>query len=108
MAVYAKRFVEAGGGLFVAVGARATWSTDVDMLPASLQAPVDRSRGDAARIGALEYGHPVFEPFRAPRSGDFATARIYGYRSVTPAADAQVLARFDGGAPALLERRVGA
>jgi hypothetical protein len=27
---------------------------------------------------------------------------------VTPAADAQVLARFDGGAPALVERRVGA
>jgi Mg-chelatase subunit ChlD len=101
------RFVEGGGGLFVAVGSRATWSQDVDLLPAVLQAPVDRTRGDAARIGALEYGHPVFEPFRAPRSGDFAAARIYGYRTVMPAADAQVLARFDGGAPALLERRVG-
>ncbi len=103
-----QRFVEGGGGLFVAVGSRATWSPDVDVLPAALEAPVDRTRGDAARIGALEYGHPVFEPFRAPRSGDFATARIYGYRTVTPAADAQVLARFDGGAPALVERRIGA
>jgi hypothetical protein len=90
-----------------AVGSRATWSQDADILPAVLQGPVDRTRGDAARIGALEYGHPVFEPFRAPRSGDFAAARIYGYRTVMPAADAQVLARFDGGAPALLERRVG-
>jgi hypothetical protein len=103
-----QRFVEGGGGLFVAIGSRATWSQDVDILPAALQAPVDRTRGDAARIGALEYGHPVFEPFRAPRSGDFAAARIYGYRTVMPAADAQVLARFDGGAPALLERRIGA
>ena len=103
-----QRFVEGGGGLFVAIGSRATWSQDVDVLPAVLQAPVDRTRGDAARIGALEYGHPVFEPFRAPRSGDFAAARIYGYRTVMPAADAQVLARFDGGAPALLERRIGA
>jgi hypothetical protein len=102
-----QRFVEGGGGLFVAVGSRATWTQDADILPAVLQAPVDRTRGDAARIGALEYGHPVFEPFRAPRSGDFAAARIYGYRTVMPAADAQVLARFDGGAPALLERRVG-
>jgi aerotolerance regulator-like protein/VWA domain-containing protein len=102
-----QRFVEGGGGLFVALGSRATWSQDVDILPAALQAPVDRTRGDAARIGALEYGHPVFEPFRAPRSGDFAAARIYGYRTVMPAPDAQVLARFDGGAPALLERRVG-
>ena len=103
-----QRFVEGGGGLLVAVGARATWAQDVDILPAALQAPVDRTRGDAARIGTLEYGHPVFEPFRAPRSGDFAAARIYGYRNVEAVPDAQVLARFDGGAPALLERRVGA
>jgi hypothetical protein len=100
-------FVERGGGLFVAFGPRATWATDVDVLPALAQAPVDRSRGDAARVGALEYTHPVFEPFRAPRSGDFAAARIYGYRAVEPAMGSQVLARFDGGAPALIERRVG-
>jgi len=49
----------------------------------------------------------VFEPFRAPRSGDFAAARIYGYRSVEPVPSAQVLARFDAGAPALVERRTG-
>jgi hypothetical protein len=108
MARRLQRFVEGGGGLLVAIGSRATWSQDVDILPAALQAPVDRTRGDAARIGALEYGHPVFEPFRAPRSGDFAAAKIYGYRNVMPAADAQVLARFDGGAPALVERRIGA
>jgi hypothetical protein len=101
------RFVEEGGGLFVALGARASWPQDVDVLPAVLQAPVDRTRGDAARIGALEYGHPVFEPFRAPRSGDFAAARIYGYRAVEPSPMTQVLARFDAGAPALLERRTG-
>ena len=69
--------------------------------------PVDRTQGPAARLGALEYGHPVFEPFRAPRSGDFSGARFYGYRAVTPAAGAQILARFDDGAPALLERRIG-
>ena len=103
------RFVEAGGGLFVAVGSRATWPQDVDVLPAALEAPVDRTRGDtAARLGTLEYGHAVFEPFRAPRSGDFAGMRFYGYRGVAPAESAQVLARFDGGAPALLERRLGA
>ena len=100
-------FVERGGGLFVAFGPRATWAGDAGVLPATAQAPVDRSRGDAARVGALEYTHPVFELFRAPRSGDFAAARIYGYRTVMPADGAQVLARFDGGAPALLERRVG-
>ena len=68
---------------------------------------VDRTQGEAARIGALEYGHAVFEPFRGPRSGNFATALVYEYRKVTPGKEAQVLARFDGGSPALLERRVG-
>ena len=45
------RFVEAGGGLFIALGPRAVWAQDVDLLPATLQAPVDRTRGDAARVG---------------------------------------------------------
>jgi hypothetical protein len=101
------RFVEQGGGMFVATGPRARWPQEVDALPATIGPPVDRTRGDAARVGALEYGHPVFEPFRAPRSGDFSSIPVYGYRNLTAATGAQVLARFDAGAPAVLERRVG-
>lgn len=102
-----RAFVERGGGLFLAMGERADWPGTADILPATTGPPVDRSRGTAARLGALEYGHPLFEVFRGPRTGDFASARFYNYRSVTPAANVQTLARFDDGAPALLERRVG-
>jgi hypothetical protein len=101
------RFVEQGGGLLVAAGERASWPQEVDLLPGPIGNAVDRTRGDAARIGALEYAHQVFEPFRAPRSGNFAMIPVYGYRSVAPVADAQVLARFDGTAAAVIERRVG-
>ncbi|PYR75252.1 MAG: hypothetical protein DMF87_20895 [Acidobacteria bacterium] len=101
------RFVQDGGGLFVAAGPRASWPQEADILPATLSQPIDRSRGESARVGALEYQHPVFEVFRAPRSGDFSTARFYAYRSVTPAPNTQVLARFDAGTPALVERKVG-
>jgi hypothetical protein len=104
------RFVERGGGLFVALGPYATWAgSSSEVLPGVVGAPVDRSRGDAARMAALEYGHPVFEPFRTPRSGNFSAARFYGYRLLTPAqsAQAQILARFDAGAPAVLERKLG-
>jgi hypothetical protein len=101
------RFVEHGGGLFVVVGQRAAWSGPVDVLPGLPGAPVDRTSGNAARLGALEYGHPVFEVFRAPRTGDFAAARFYGYRAVKPSPGSQVLARYDDGGPAMLERRVG-
>ena len=102
-----QRYVQDGGGLFVAAGPRASWPGDVDLLPAAVGRPVDRTRGDVARVGGLEYAHPVFEPFRAPRSGDFASIPVYGYRTLTTVADAQVLARFDAGAPAVVERRVG-
>jgi hypothetical protein len=101
------RYVEQGGGLFVATGPRARWPQDVDLLPAAIGAPVDRTRGDAARVGGLEYAHPVFEAFRRPRSGDFSSIPVYGYRSLTAAMGAQVLARFDAGTPAVLERRLG-
>lgn len=102
------RFVEQGGGLLVIAGPRSTWpEREAGTLPASMGPTVDRMRGTPASLSALEYGHAVFEPFRAPRSGDFSSARVYGYRAVTPAADTQVLARFDDGAPALIEKRVG-
>ena len=53
------RFVQDGGGLFVIAGPRATWPQEADVLPASLSQPIDRSRGEPGRVGALEFGHPV-------------------------------------------------
>ena len=100
-------FVQRGGGLFVIAGEKATWPSVADILPGVPGQSVDRSRGAAARLGALEYGHPLFEVFRGPRTGDFASARFYGFRSVTPGQGSATLARFDDGQPALLERRVG-
>ena len=94
-------FVQRGGGLFVVAGERATWPSVADILPGVPGAAVDRSRGAAARLGALEYGHPLFEVFRGPRTGDFASARFYGYRSVTPgpgSADARAVRRRAAGA----------
>ena len=103
------RFVERGGGLFVIAGQHGTWPQDrATVLPAVPGEAVDRTRGQAARLVGLEYGHAVFEPFRAPRSGDFSAARFYGYRATTLQPGASVLARFDDGSPALIERRAGA
>ena len=100
-------FVENGGGVFVVLGPRALWPGTPDILPVVAGQPAERTRGAAGRLGVLEYGHPIFEAFRAPRSGDFSSARFYGYRAVTAAPGSQVLARFDDGAPALMERRTG-
>ena len=68
---------------------------------------MDRTRGDTGRLGALELGHAVFAPFRAARSGDFSSVRVYGYRRLSPAPGTQVLARYDDGQPALVAARAG-
>jgi hypothetical protein len=101
-------FVEGGGGLLMALGPRASWpSSRAAWLPATIGQTVDRTRGAAARLSGMDYGHAIFEPFRAPRSGDFSTARFYSYRSLAAAKDASVIARFDTGEPALVERAAG-
>ena len=46
----------------------------------------ERGSEDAARPRAsacIEFGHPVFEPFRAARSGNFSTSRVYQYRNLS-------------------------
>jgi len=65
---------------------------------------VDRTTTPPSRLTGLEYSHPVFELYRAPRTGDFASARFYGYRGVQKPTG-QILARFDDGTPALMESK---
>jgi hypothetical protein len=103
-----KKYVEGGGGLLVAAGDHTSWpQSEADLLPGTLGPSVDRtSRG--ATIGFRDYGHAVFEIFKAPRSGDFSAARIYRYRTLTTGPGDRVLARFDDGAVAVAERKVGA
>jgi Mg-chelatase subunit ChlD len=104
-----KRFVENGGGLLVATGEHTNWPpNDADMLPGQLGPVIDRMDGRGATIGFRDYSHPVFEVFKAPRSGDFSAARVMRYRSLQPGPDTRVLARYDDGGIAAAERRVGA
>jgi hypothetical protein len=103
-----KQFVERGGGLLVVLGDHSTWpSTDTDVLPGKLAAVVDPTNGRGDAIGFIDYSHPVFEVFKAPRSGDFSSAHIFRYRAIEPVPDARVLARFDDGGAAGVERRIG-
>ena len=92
--------------MIVALGPRAQLPP-ADWLPVTVGSIEDRTRGAAAKLSGFDYGHAVFEPFRAPRSGDFSTARVYGFRVLTARATAATLARFDGGTPALVEGTLG-
>jgi hypothetical protein len=103
-----RSFVERGGGLLVVFGDRTTWpQNEADLLPGQLGGVVDRSDGRGATIGFRDYSHPVFEVFKAPRSGDFSAPRVLRYRAIEPGPDARVLARYDDAAVAAVEKRVG-
>ena len=77
-----RRFVEEGGGVLFVLGERSAWQAGMeDLLPGRFGAATDHVR--VARLGFLDYTHPVFEVFAGPRGGDFARARFFRSRSIT-------------------------
>jgi hypothetical protein len=102
-----KGFVERGGGLFIALGSRTPVSGTWAVMPGTVGSPVERLALKGATLGYLDYSHPVLGEFKDPRSGNFANTRFMKYRMLTPETGDKVLARFDDGAAALVERRLG-
>ena len=101
------RSVRDGVGLWIVLGERARWpGGNFEVLPGAIDEPADRD-GRGGVLGFVDYSHPVFELFGTPRSGDLTTPRFFRYRPIDLQADAAVLARYDNGAVALAERRIG-
>lgn len=101
-------WVRRGGGVVVAVGSRGLANGAVGpLLAGNPRGRVDRSADRGGLLGDVAYEHPIFEPFRTGGAAMLAEPRFLRYPRVDPADGAEVLARFDDGAPAVLERRVG-
>jgi hypothetical protein len=113
-------WVKAGGGLFVSVGdnvdADAYNLTMAPLLPQELRSPRDvapgasqaEREGRAERIGRFEATHPIFAVFSA-RAAGLREARFWKVMLVGPTPDVaerKTLARYSGGAPALIEARL--
>ncbi len=101
------KFVGQGGGLFIVLGGRTPVSGAWPLMPGSLSNPVDRTGFRGGTFGSPDYSHPIFEQFKDPRAGSFANMRFFRYRRLAVAPDDRVLARFDDGAAAIVERRAG-
>ncbi len=58
-----------------------------------------------ALIGKIKFEHPLFAPFMDSRFSDFTSIHFWKYRKLDPnqLPEAQVLAEFDSGDPALVE-----
>ena len=101
------RFVEHGGGLFVAVGP----GVNVELLAAGLGAAFPRLRvGPPAEtpysLVPTDGRHPIFRLFD-PDEGAFEQARFSRIATIATTAPASVIARFDNGAPALVDQAMG-
>jgi hypothetical protein len=110
LAASLRSLVGRGGGMLVLLGEQGggTWSRAWrDLLGGTPGGTVEPAASSGTTFAGLQYDHPVFAPFSAPKSGDLGAARVYRYRRFDPDSGATVLARFDDGAPALVEHRVG-
>lgn len=101
------QFVQQGGGLLVAVGP----GVNIDLLTAGLGPtfprvrvgpPVESPHG----LVPADLRHPVFRLFD-PDAGAFDAARFTRVATIATTAPASVLARFDNGAPAVVDQVMG-
>jgi len=62
-----------------------------------------------ALLADIDFTHPLLAPFADPRFSDFSKIHFWKYRRIDPASipGARVLANFDGGDPAILEKTLG-
>jgi hypothetical protein len=115
------RFVEDGGGLFLALGDQVDPDLYAKALGGLLPMPLhvvktaterDAHGGEAqaARLGDVAWDHPALSIFTGESREGFLGVRVFRYVLARPSGKgppATVLASFDDGAPALVEARRG-
>lgn len=102
------QWVKDGGGLLIAAGQRLSARLESGaLLPGSIRGTIERMNDRGGSFGEVSLDHPIFAPFREGGGAALGTARFLRYPRLEPGEGALVLARFDDGAPALLERARG-
>ncbi|MGH7524159.1 MAG: BatA domain-containing protein [Gemmatimonadales bacterium] len=101
-------WVHDGGGLVSVAGRRMGGRTGIGgLLPGVARGMVDRTGDHGGVLGATAPEHPIFAPLGRAGGGPLGGTRFFRYPRLVPAADAQIVARFDDGSPALVERQEG-
>ncbi len=105
-----RNFVTAGGGLIIATGdaVQGNWPTgDEGFLPGTLLRRVDSKQGTAHNIMRLDNNYPLSNILNEQGNIDLSVARIFSYRNLQANVNDRVIARYNDGDIALLERLVG-
>ena len=100
--------IREGAGLLVAAAQRsAARPGGSELLPGTVRGMIDRMSDRGGSFGEVSLDHPVFAPFREGGGAALGAARFLRYPRVEIRPGAEVLARFDDGAPAVLEQAQG-
>ena len=103
-------FVEAGGALLIASAEAApgNWASGANgFLPGSPGQIVDAGPGRAYNITEFETDHPLTAAMGRRNATDLSLGRVFSYRAFEAGARDRVVARYNDGGVALLERRIG-
>jgi hypothetical protein len=101
------KWVTKGGGVSFIAGPRlSALKNPPSIVPATFAGAAERVADRGATIGDVRYDHALFAPFREAAAA-LTASRFLRYTRVDAARDADVLARFDDGLPAVVDRRTG-
>ncbi len=104
-----KGYLRSGGTVLALAAATGRGSTLAALADAAA-GPIEEAGGRDAMLGEIAFDHPLFAPLAGAQFSDFTKVRFWKHRRLGPAAlgaGARVLARFEGGDPAVVEKPVG-
>ncbi|MDA1016636.1 MAG: BatA domain-containing protein [Planctomycetota bacterium] len=103
------QFVRAGGTVVFAPSTAEHFSTIAPVLGNKLVTVTEAVVTGYAMLASINFEHPLLAPFAEAKFTDFTAIHVWNHRefNVDQIGDCEVLARFDDGQPAIVEKRVG-
>src|SRR5262249_43424536 len=103
-----RRFADDGGTVLAVVTGPGDAPTLASLAGARGLEATDSPAGDVM-LAEIAFDHPLFAPFAAPQFNDFTKIKFWKHRRIptAPLGDARVVARFEKGDPAVVEKRMG-
>ena len=100
-------YVAAGGGLLVVIGTATQQNWPTTLLPGSPGRVVESKQASAFHLADFAADHPLTLSLGTRNTADLSLARVFNYRELQPGAGDRVVARYNDGGVALLERQLG-
>lgn len=104
-----RAFAEAGGTVLFVVSAAGESTTLAALADGPVAAMDESPKGDNAMLAEIAFDHPMFAPLAGAQFNDFTHIYFWKHRRIAEETipGGRVLARFEGGDPALIEKPIG-